>query len=362
MLQNAWRSLALHVLLCAVIVGCSDADGTQKSADTSNKNSTTSSESAPEPVDITGPTMGTRYSVKLFGVPDGLSPRVLQRGIEETLREINDRMSSWQDDSELSQFNRSTSTAWFDVSPDTALVVDEALRISRLTDGTFDVTVNPLLRLWGFGPHAPREQIPASSTIADVRSRIGYDKIHVRQDPPALRKDRRDMEIVLSGIAKGFAVDRVSEWLSAKGVRSSLVEIGGEIRTCGTKPGGRPWTVGIEKPTAHARALLKTIALTDLAMATSGDYRNYFERDGRRYSHTIDPRTGRPIEHQLASVTVIDKTCMTADALATAIMVLGPVDGYNFAVEQELAAYFIVRDGGRFIDKPTPRFTELLSR
>ena len=170
------------------------------------------------------------------------------------------------------------------------------------------------------------------------------------------------MEIVLSGIAKGFAVDRVSEWLSAQGVSSSLVEIGGEIRTGGTKPGGHPWSVGIEQPTAHTRSLQKTISLTNLAMATSGDYRNYFEKNGQRYSHTIDPRTGRPIEHRLASVTVIDKSCMTADALATAMMVLGPVDGYNYAVEQELAAYFIVHHGDRFIEKPTPRFTELLSR
>jgi thiamine biosynthesis lipoprotein len=342
---------AIHQFLTVVALGlCASGCGTAPNKPKS---------AAKEPIVITGPTMGTEYTIKLFGVPDGLAEAELKSGIESTLDEINAAMSTWQDDSELSQFNHSEGGDWFKVSADTAEVVAEAIRINETTDGAFDVTVNPLLKLWGFGPFDRPEHIPTAEEIAAVQSDIGCEKVNVRRDPPALRKSRPKVQIVLSGIAKGFAVDRVVEWLDEQGVSACLVEIGGEVRSRGTKPDGQPWVVGIEKPTPGERSVQKVVELSNRAMATSGDYRNYYEQDGRRYSHTIDPRTGRPIAHRLAAVSVVADSCMTADAVATALMVLGPDEGYNLAVERDWAVYLIVRDGDRFIEKPTPRFREL---
>ena len=352
-------------LLCLSLIGCGPANTADAPVRECDGSQAFPAVSAGEPLHIAGPTMGTRYNVKLVHLPAGVSLNKLQSGIDQTLRKINDRMSTWQADSELSRFNQSRKTGWFDVSAETALVVTEALRVSRLSGGTFDVTVNPLLRLWGFGPNGGHDGLPTDTEIAKVSQRVGYRKIHVRAAPPALRKDRGDMEIVLSAIAKGFAVDRVAEFLEGRSVTVYMVEIGGEVRARGEKSDGSGWTIGIEKPTPNQRSLqtgpfAKIIELSDLALATSGDYRNYFEKDGIRYSHTIDPRTGRPIEHRLASVTVVARNCMHADAMATALMVLGPEDGYNLAVGKELAAYLIVHGDDGFVEKTTPEFAELV--
>ena len=342
---------AIHQFLFVVVLGlCASGCGTATKQPIP---------AAEEPLVITGPTMGTEYTIKLFGVPDGLGEAELKSGIESTLDEINTAMSTWQDDSEISQFNNSDGSDWFEVSADTAEVVAEAIRINETTDGAFDVTVNPLLKLWGFGPFDRPERIPTAEEIAAVQGDIGCEKINVHRDPPALRKGRPKVQIVLSGIAKGFAVDRVVEWLDEQGVSACLVEIGGEVRAHGTKPDGQPWVIGIEKPTPGERSVQRAVELSNRAMATSGDYRNYYEKNGRRYSHTIDPRNGQPIAHRLAAVSVVADSCMTADAVATALMVLGPDTGYNLAVERDWAACFIVRDGDRFIEKQTPRFREL---
>jgi thiamine biosynthesis lipoprotein len=339
-----------HFLFIAALSACAAGCGTAP-----NK----SIPAAEEPLVITGPTMGTEYTIKLFNVSQNLTEAELKSGIESMLDKINDAMSTWQDDSELSRFNHSGSSDWFEVSPDTAEVVAEAIRVHETTDGAFDVTVNPLLKLWGFGPYDRPEYVPTAEEIAAVQIDVGCENIKVRRDPPALRKSRPKVQIVLSGIAKGFAVDRVVEWLDEQGVSACLVEIGGEVRAHGTKPDGQPWVIGIEKPTPGERSVQKVVELSNRAMATSGDYRNYYEQDGRRYSHTIDPRSGKPIAHRLAAVSVVADSCMTADAVATALMVLGPDEGYNLAVERDWAAYLIIRDGDRFIEKQTPRFRAL---
>ena len=341
------RRLAL-VLAATLFVGCRDAATDLGASNASGR-----------PLLLAGPTMGTRYTVKLAGLPSGFSQERLRSGIEEVLAEIDRQMSTWRDDSELSRFNTSSTTDWFPVSPELAEVAAEAKRIHRLSGGAFDVTVKPLTDLWGFGPKGRPERIPTQAEIEAALKRVGGEKIEVRDDDRALRKGRPDMQIVLSAIAKGFAVDRVAAFLDEANVPAYLVEIGGEIRARGDRPDGTAWTIGIERPISGHRTVQKVIRLKDLSMATSGDYRNYYEAAGKRFSHTIDPRTGRPIQHGLASVTVVDERCATADAWATALMVLGPTEGYNLAVERNLAAYFIIRRGDRFVEKTTSRFDEL---
>lgn len=314
---------------------------------------------SPSQFALSGHTMGTTYSVKLADPPAGKTQEGLQVEIERILDAVDSDMSTYRDDSLLSRFNRHEGTDWFSISQDLARVVSESRRVSELSDGAFDVTVLPLVNLWHFGPTADAVEVPASEAIDRVRLQVGYRKLEVRLSPPALRKQRADLAVDLSAIAKGFAVDQVAELLEALGADAYLVEIGGETRTRGNKPDGSPWRIGIEAPEAHQRSLRKVVLLGDHAMATSGDYRNFFERDGQRYSHTIDPRTGRPITHRLASASVVADTCATADAMATAILVLGPDAGFQLAVDEGLAALLIIRDNGGFTERPTPRFREL---
>ncbi len=305
---------------------------------------------------LAGETMGTTYSIRFIKLPAGKSAAALRHAIDESLETVNAQMSTYRPDSELSRFNISGSTDWFPVSAATATVIVEAQRVSRESQGAFDVTVMPLVNLWSFGPESRPDAVPTDAELAERRSHVGYEKLEVRLDPPALRKGDPRMSVDLSAIAKGYGVDVVARLLDEQGVEAYMVEIGGEIRTKGPKPDGELWQIGIERPIAGQRALEKVIGLDDESMATSGDYRNYFEAQGKRYSHTIDPRTGRPIEHTLVSVSVLAETCMTADGLATAVMVLGPAEGYDWLVERGLAALLIVKVGDRFVEKPTPKF------
>ncbi|MBI3467722.1 MAG: FAD:protein FMN transferase, partial [Planctomycetes bacterium] len=211
------------------------------------------------------------------------------------------------------------------------------------------------VRLWQFGPD-PSPALPTEEELDATLTRVGLKQLEVRLDPPALCKLRPDVEVDLSGIAKGYGVDAVARLLNARGLSAYLVEIGGEVRTRGTKPDGSRWTVGIEAPTPGRRSVRRTIELSGASMATSGDYRSFRDTEGRRWSHTIDPRTGRPIAHQLASVTVVSDSCMESDALATALMVLGPEGAYDWSRANHVAALLIVRDGGSLVDRPTPEF------
>ena len=265
-------------------------------------------------------------------------------------------MSTYREDSELSRFNASRSTDWFAVSDETAIVVELALEWGRRSSGAFDVTVGPLVDLWSFGPSPRAPLVPSAEDLAAARARVSLASLSVRREPPALRKELPDLSVDLSAIAKGYAVDAIAEYLSGEGVPQYLVEIGGEIRTRGARPGGGSWSVAIEKPQEETRAPWRILALGDRAIATSGDYRNYFEQDGRRYSHTIDPRTGEPVNHELAAVSVIRERCAEADALATALMVLGPDEGFAWAIDEDIAASFLVRRDAGFEVLETPRF------
>ncbi len=307
-----------------------------------------------------GLALGTSFSVKVTRLPEGVDPERLRDRLDRLLEEVDARMSTYRSDSELSRFNQSRTTRWQPVSPQLARVVAEALAISRWSGGAFDVTVGPLVNLWGFGPDPRTGKAPSVEAIRAARAKTGYHNLEARIRPPALRKRKPDLYVDLSAIAKGWAVDRLAEHLERQGIGDYLVEIGGELRLKGRSPRGGPWRIAIEKPIANVRTVGKILSLTDTAVATSGDYRNYFEVDGRRFSHTIDPRTGYPISHRLASVTVLRHTCMRADGLATAFMVMGPEQGYAKAEAENIPVLFIVKDKDGFRELATSAFRQII--
>ena len=265
-------------------------------------------------------------------------------------------MSNWDRDSEVSRFNASPVGEWMTLSLPLAEVVRTALALSGMSGGAFDVTVGALVDVWGFGP-APARGFPGRLEIEAALLRTGYQ--HLELEGNRLRK-KRDVGIDLSAIAKGYGVDAIVDTVAGLGCTDYLVEIGGEVRVRGKSPRGRPWKLGIESPEANGSAH-RVVALDEGAVATSGDYRNFFERDGKRYSHTIDPRLGTPVEHVLASATVVHASAMWADGYATLIAVLGPEAGFAFAESRDLAAYLLVRREDRLESRATTAMTALLA-
>ncbi len=306
-----------------------------------------------------GATMGTYYSVKVaaVGLPDERLDAV-RAMIEGELEDVNAKMSTWIEDSELSRFNRHAATTPFEVSAATFEVVQAALELARLSGGAYDVTVGPLVDAWGFGAGTDRLEL-SDEEIQGLVASVGYDHLELDAEARTLRKRRPDLSCDLSSIAKGYAVDRVAEALLAAGFADLWVEVGGEVRAAGRNAEGRVWRLGIERPALEPGALQRIVPLDGGAVATSGDYRNYRERDGARISHIIDPRSGLPVRHPLASVSVVHRKCMTADAFATALMVLGPDEGWQLAMREGLAVLFLVRDGEGFSERMTPAFEDL---
>ena len=305
---------------------------------------------------LSGLTMGTTYTIKLNISETKIDRPTISTEIYHRLDEINSQMSTYMETSTLSLFNQSNTQDWKEIPPEFYAVIEEALRINKLSYGAFDITIGPVVNLWGFGPEAQLEIIPEESTIKETLDNVGSQKIHLREQPYAIRKDKPDLYIDLSAIAKGYAVDVIADYLDKLSINNYMVEIGGEIKTRGINPDNKIWQIGIEKPLNDQRSVQTIITLKNTAMATSGDYRNYFEENGNRYSHTIDPSTGKPITHKLASVTVLHPSTMTADAMATALLVLGPERGFELAVMENLAVMFIVRDKDNFIEIMTPQF------
>ncbi len=303
---------------------------------------------------ISGPTMGTTYSVKIAEPLDAPREQQLRGVIETTLERVLALMSTYRENSELSRFNRARPGDWFEISGETGEVLATAQQVSELTGGAFDVTVGPLVNLWGFGPDGRPERVPVDSELDAAFARTGYR--HLELEAGRARR-QRDLYVDLSAIAKGYAVDLVARKLREAGVNNFLVEIGGELKGVGRKPDGSPWRIAIESAHEGSRRVQRVVRVEGTGIATSGDYRNYFEHDGVRYSHTIDPATGRPVAHGLASVTVIEPSAARADAMATALMVLGPERGYRLAEEQQLAVFFIIRQDGTFIERHTPDFS-----
>ena len=291
-------------------------------------------------VEIHGLAMGTSWSLKVAAPPAGFHRADLGEKVARRIETIEQSMSTYRPDSEVSRFNASASADWFDVSTELCFVVDAALAVSRRSGGAFDVTVGPLVDLWGFGPDEPVATPPDPARIESAQKDVGYAKLAADCERPALRKSVPGLHIDLSAIAKGYAVDAVTDLLDARGLSDYLMEIGGEVRARGRNAAGERWSIGIEVPDRKARKVQRVVRLPDMAMATSGDYRNYFEYDGVFYSHTIDPRTGKPVRHALAEVSVVAATAMDADAWATALLVMGTDDGQRLADELGLAVLF----------------------
>jgi thiamine biosynthesis lipoprotein len=312
-------------------------------------------------VTLRGSTMGTYFMIKLFNPPEMLHIPNLQKKVEQELATINQQMSTYIEDSELSVFNKSKKlNKEVSVSLATATVVKRAKEISVLTGGAFDMTVGRLVNMWGFGPEDYPQIVPSSLEIDNQLKLTGYDKVKVKLKPASLSKSEASVYVDLSGIAKGYGVDRISQVLSNESLDHHMVDIGGEIRAKGTK-GAKPWTAAVERPQEGVRGTIWTVVkLNNAAIATSGSYRNYFEKDGQRYSHIIDPRNGKPITHHLVSVTVISENSMDSDALATSLYVMGEEEGKRLAEKENLAVMLISKNGDDFKEWQSKEFAKFV--
>jgi len=306
-----------------------------------------------------GETMGTTYTVKIAGAAiANTQSEALQADVHAALDGVNRGMSLYRPESELMQFNRRVGSAPTRVSRDFFDVLAVGQRISELSEGAFDVSIAPLVNAWGFGPDK-RQPVPAAGLMKAGRAAVDFRGLRLDPRERTAAKARGDLQVDLGGIAKGYGVDLAVRALESHGIEHYMIEVGGEVRTRGRNAEGRAWRIGIEQPDAVPRRARTVVPLSGQSMATSGDYRIYFEAGGRRYSHEIDPRTAAPIAHGLASVTVIADDCIHADALATALIVLGPLRGFALAQRENLAAYFILRGAdGRLQDRATTAFAE----
>ena len=316
---------------------------------------------APEPASehIVGRTMGTTYEATVTRRPDGVQRSDLVAAIDAVLADIDRHLSTYDPASEISQFNSTLSTDWISVSPGLLDAVLQSQRVSRASDGAFDITVGPIVKAWGFGSGgADAADTPTREQIETLLAATGQDRLESRADPPALRKAAAELQIDVDGIAPGIAVDRIAERFEALGIGDYLIELGGEVRARGVNPAGRAWRVAVEAPIAGERRPHALLELDGFAVSTSGDYRDFRAKAGRRVSHTMDPRTGAPVTHRLTSVTVVHASTAMADAFSTALMVLGPDAGIDVARRLGLAALFIERPQGEgpFIELQTPGF------
>lgn len=319
-----------------------------------------------ETLKFTGETMGTTYNIVAVDHEARLELEEVEAAIGSVLDTVNALMSNWDPNSEVSRFNARQDTDPVQVSPALAEVMATANQVHAQSDGQFDVTLGPLIELWGFGARTPETPHPADDAIAAALAQVGQDRVlELTVDPPTLAKKQPGVNVYLAAIAKGYGVDAVGRALHDLGLTDYMVEIGGELVTAGRNPEGEIWRIGVEQPDSGSRKVQQVVRLSGLGMATSGDYRNYFEVDGVRYSHIIDARTGRPITHGTASVTVLAETAMLADGWATALLALGQERGMPIAEDLGLAVLFIAHDGqegdNSFVTTTSSRFRELQS-
>jgi FAD:protein FMN transferase len=301
-----------------------------------------------------GDAMGSTWTVKLVRTDASPDLATLQAGIQAQLDTVDRQMSAWKPESDLSRFNAAPAGTWQTLPPELFTVLDAALVLARDTDGAYDPTVGPLVNLWGFGPGPKTITIPDKAALAAARARVGWRRIALDRTTQRARQPG-GATIDLSSIAPGFAVDQVTRYLERVGIADFLVEHGGELRARGHRPGALGWRVGIEQPDTDD-GLALVVVLSDRASGASGDYRKFYEREGRRFSHHIDPRTGAPVTHTLASVTVLAENGMRADATAAALSILGPDAGLMYARRRGIAALFVTRRPDGFTQTMTPGF------
>ena len=318
----------------------------------------------PPRVVLAGETMGTTWAVTLNAPDLSSDDRAQARvAIQASLDAVDGAMSTWDPASELSRFNALRASDAFPLSAETLGVLQLAAEVAAASDGAFDPTVRPLVAAWGFGAGARVPgQGPEGEELAALRARVGFGLLELDAATGTARKRNPELELDLSSVAKGFGVDQVARALLQLGYSDFLIEVGGEVRAQGERTGGGDWRLAVERPEPDGRAVFAVVELTDQSLATSGDYRSFYEAGGRRLTHIIDPRTAQPIAHDLASVSVVAPSAAVADAWATALMVLGPEAGFAVAERQGLAAYFIVRTrSGAYQSRATESFPPLES-
>jgi FAD:protein FMN transferase len=306
---------------------------------------------APRETLLDGETMGSAWTVKIAGdLP--LAREQLQAGVQARFEAVNQALSTWRADSALSRFNDHAGDSWVEVDPELAQVLDYALGLARMSDGAYDVTVGPLVDLWGFGPDPAALRVPDEAAIVAARARVGWQKVEVDVERQRARK-QPGVRLDLSSLGKGRGVDRVAEYLDAHGVANYLIDLSGKLRARGRNAHGAPWQVAVEQPapdhpSGAARTVPAVVALRNESIATAGDYRRFFDSGRRHYSHIIDPRSGAPVTHGTLSATALGPTCMQADALATLLMVMEPAAALRVAAEQGVPALLIRREGDGF--------------
>ena len=313
---------------------------------------------AAEPITLAGPTMGTTYSVKLAALPNEMPSAELHAKIESLLAKLAATLSTYREDSEISQLHDAAANEWIEVSPDLYAVLALSRTVQERSHGAFDVSISPLIQLWRISAREGSNALPTNGEIAATLAKLGADKWELQAMPPAVRKLHPQMRFDLNAIAPGYAVDQIALLLEEQGIQNYLVELGGEIRAGGDSTSIQPWRVGIEQPVENGeRRVALSLLITKVSVATSGDYRQWRVILGKRYSHILDPRTGLPVECRNASVTVVAETCAAADAWATALFVLGPERGIELANEQQLSACFLISHPAE-----TTRFETVASR
>ncbi|UYU30848.1 FAD:protein FMN transferase ApbE [Siccibacter colletis] len=313
------------------------------------------------PLVLEGKTMGTSWRVSLAGVDAQRTPE-LRRQIQAQLDADDRLLSTWKDDSALMQFNHSTSTAPWPVDAAMADIVTLSLRIGHKMQDAMDITVGPLVNLWGFGPDKQPVATPDAAQIAAARARTGLQHLRVinAADSQWLQKDIPDLFVDLSTVGEGYAADHLAQLMARNGISRYLVSVGGALVSRGMNAEGKPWRVAIQKPTDRENAVQAVVDINGHGISTSGSYRNYYELDGKRLSHVIDPATGRPITHKLVSATVIAPTALEADTWDTGFMVLGPEKAREVALAQGLAVYLISKEQDGFSVWMSPQFKSYL--
>lgn len=306
---------------------------------------------------ISGPTMGSSYTVQYVRTPQGPTPKQVRREVEAILEGVDKHFSTYRSDSLIETFNRLPANSCQPMPADVLELVRVGEQLSEQSDGAFDLTVEPLLDLWGFGPQSRMEKVPSEQALASARQRVGHG--HLRIVGEQLCKDA-PVEVDFNSIAAGHAVDLLVARLQALGVADLLVEATGELKALGRKPDGSSWKVAVELPREDRQIAQQVLAVDGFGVSTSGDYRNYFEENGQRYSHTFDARLGRPVKHDLAAVTVFDRSTLMADGYSTLLLVLGPQQGWDFALKHQIAAVFVTRVADGFVSRSTPAFEQLM--
>lgn len=308
---------------------------------------------------LKGEAIGTTYSIIYLDPQESLPSDTLKIEFNQLINAANQSMSTYHPNSEISTFNKNESTEPVKASDTFRKVVIEGIRLHQMTEGALDITLKPLSSLWGFGPNGIPHTVPSDNQLTAVKRKTGVDKITIEGE--MLSKSVAALQIDLNTIGKGFLVDQTAELLEQNDINNYLVEIGGEMRLKGFNDKGQPWKIGVVNPTEGAPTAQRTVFPGNNGIATSGDYYQYFEKDGKRYSHILNPVTGKPIDHNLASVTVLHPSAMTADGLATAIMVLGADKGLALAEKHRIPIYIIIRDGDKFASKMSSAFEAHLS-